>query len=489
MYLSGIIENLGCSFAGLNVVDFKVKGISSDSRKVKDGFVFVAIKGANDNGERFIRQALRNGAGLVISQGKGVKINVSSGRVMIKVNDPRTVLAMLAAEFYAYPSRDIKTVGVTGTNGKTTITYLLESILKKSGFNPAVVGTVNYRFGGRVLDSFNTTPGPVEMQSLMNAMRKRAVDYLAMEVSSHALSQRRVSGIDFHSAIFTNLTLDHLDYHKNMRNYFLAKAELFRTLGMRSFAVFNNDDPYAKELCNLTRARKVTYALNRNADFKAKNIKLSVNGSRFSIDTPGNKINIVSSLIGAHNVYNILASYAWAFTEGLDCNIIKKGIEEFSCVPGRLERVKHKSGPAVFVDYAHTPDALKNVISSLRQIKKGNIIVVFGCGGERDRSKRPKMGRLATELSDYVFITSDNPRSEDPLKIINEIKCGIRKNNYSIFVDRKEAIEKALSMAKRADMILIAGKGHENYQIFKDGKIFFDDKEVAERCLERMNSW
>lgn len=488
MYLSSIIENLDYSFEDLRIDDFKINGISSDSRRVKDGFIFVAIKGVKENGEKFINQALKGGARVVISQGKGVKINVSSGRVMIKVNDPRTVLAMLAAEFYNYPSRDIKAVGVTGTNGKTTITYLLESILKKSGIRPAVVGTVNYRFGGRALNSYNTTPGPVEIQSLMRAMHKHSVDYLAMEVSSHALSQRRVSGIDFHSAIFTNLTLDHLDYHKNMRNYFLAKAELFKSLGMRSFAVLNNDDPYARKLCSLTKARKVTYALNRNADFKVKNLKLSVSGSHFTIVTPKNKINIVSSLIGVHNVYNILASYAWAFTEGFDCNVIKKGIEKFSCVPGRLERVKHKSGPAVFIDYAHTPDALKNVISSLRQVKKGDIIVVFGCGGERDRSKRPKMGRLATELSDYVFITSDNPRSEEPLKIINEIKRGIRKNNYSVVVDRKEAIERALSIAKSEDIVLIAGKGHEHYQIFKDGRVFFDDKEVAGKCLERMNS-
>jgi len=422
-----------------------------------------------------------------------VVVNVASGIsavrgvTLIPVEDTRMALAGMAAEFYGNPSRSIKAVAVTGTNGKTTITYLLEAILKASGFNPGVIGTVNCRYGGKVLDSKNTTPGPLDLQALLRQMCEDGVTHCLMEVSSHALDQKRVQGVDFGAAIFTNLTRDHLDYHKTLENYFLAKSRLFSGLRKDSIAIINNDDPYAKRLCAMTTGRTVTYGVRDDADYRAGEIEFSPETTGFTLKTANRSLKLKSSLIGMHNVYNILAATAWGLEAGLDPESVANAVEGFAAVPGRLERVTGVER-LVFVDYAHTDDALYNVINALRNVTPSRIVVVFGCGGERDKTKRPKMGQVVTELADYAFITSDNPRSEDPEEIIRQITGGIKKDNYRAICDRKEAIRQALQFAGEHDLVLVAGKGHEDYQVLKDRTIHFDDREVVRQCISLMNS-
>jgi UDP-N-acetylmuramoyl-L-alanyl-D-glutamate--2,6-diaminopimelate ligase len=484
--------------------DFEVKGISCNSKAVKNDFIFVAIRGVKADGNKFILEAIDKGAKAIIVEsqslktsksvrklprrGQSRKVVKSQGNInFIKVKDTREALAKLATEFYGNLSLKIKVVGITGTNGKTTITYLIEALLKKSGFEPAVIGTINYRFKNKTIPSNNTTPGPLELQSLLSKMLKEEVTYMILEVSSHALDQDRTEGIRFHSAIFTNLTQDHLDYHKTLKNYFNAKAKLFKNLDTNSFAVINSDDEYSAKLKKITKAKIITYGIKNKADIAASNIRFDCYKTEFLLSTPKFKINLRTPLIGRHNIYNILAAVAWAENEGIDKDAIKSVIEEFSLVPGRLERINFKGDFSVFIDYAHTEDALKNIIKSLRNLSKNRIIVVFGCGGERDKTKRPKMGRVVSELSDYAIITSDNPRSENPEDIIKDIKRGIRKNNYCVILKRIDAIRKSLTLAKRGDIVLIAGKGHENYQILKNRVTYFDDRKAVRKCLQSMN--
>ncbi|MFA5275893.1 MAG: UDP-N-acetylmuramoyl-L-alanyl-D-glutamate--2,6-diaminopimelate ligase [Candidatus Omnitrophota bacterium] len=452
--------------------DFTVRGITCNSGQVKKGFVFIAIKGCSNDGTKFIDQALKNGAGAIISH-----LTVPPGI------STRLIAAKLAAEFYENPSAKVRVVGITGTNGKTTVSYLLERVLKEARKNPAVIGTINYRFNKKIIASNNTTPGPTELQHMLSRMLKGKVTHCIMEVSSHALDQERVKGVSFSSAIFTNLTSDHLDYHKTSANYFKAKAKLFKELDSKSFAVINNDDKYARLLKKICSAKIITYGIDKASSVEARNIKFHPSSTEFILKAPKKKVLIKTKLIGKHNVYNILSVIAWALSEGIKFSYIKRAIEGFDFVPGRLERVECRKGFSVFVDYAHTEDALKNIIRSLRQVSKGRIIVVFGCGGDRDKRKRPKMGRIVTELADYAFVTSDNPRSEEPEDIAGDIIKGIRKRNYCIILRRKEAIKKSLSLAKSGDIVLIAGKGHETYQVIKNKKIHFDDRETVKSCL------
>ena len=493
MKLKKLIKALGdYSFCG-EPLDLEVKGISCNSKNVSEGFLFVAVKGVNADGFTFIPEAVEKGAGAVIFQDEkgggslgGLMQEYSQRVAFVKVRDTRKALAELSRDFYADPSSKIKIVGITGTNGKTTVSYLIEAILKEAGYLPGVIGTVNYRFKDSLLPSLNTTPGPLELQSLLARMLKEGVTHVAMEVSSHALDQERVWGIRFQSAIFTNLTQDHLDYHLTVDNYFQAKVKLFSGLGKGGCAVINKDDEYGRRLINLTKAKKITYAIESVADIMAQEIKLDISHAEFTLVAQGSGIKYRTALIGRHNVYNILAAVSWGISAGIEAGVIKAAIEKFSLVPGRLERIHPAEGFAVFVDYAHTEDALKNVIMTLREVSAGRIIVVFGCGGERDKTKRPKMGRVVSELADYALVTSDNPRSEDPLIIIKEIVKGVKKDNYSVIPERKEAIRKALSLAQPGDMVLVAGKGHEDYQVLKAGKIHFDDREVVKECLSLM---
>jgi len=488
MKLKQLLKSIGSYHNYSNLEDFEVAGISCNSKNIKDNFVFIAIKGTCEDGHKFIQEAIGKGAKTVVLESEIHRATESPAKVnFIKVNDARKALAKLAAEFYGNPSTKIKVIGVTGTNGKTTITYLLEAILKNAGAMPAVIGTINYRFKDRVIPSKNTTPGPVELESMLADMLNQGANYAVMEVSSHALDQNRAEGINFHSAIFTNLTQDHLDYHKTLENYFQTKSKLFRDINSKSFAVINNDNEYGRKLKELTPAQIVTYGIDNQADITASDIKLALAHTEFSLITRKDKIKLKTRLIGRYNIYNILATVAWGLKEGLDLSIIKSTIENFSLVPGRLERINFAGNFAVFVDYAHTEDALENVIESLRQLTKNRVIVVFGCGGERDKTKRPKMGYCVTELADYAIITNDNPRSEDPKKIIDNIERGIKKDNYLVIPERFQAIKKSLSMAKSGDILLIAGKGHENYQILKDKVMPFDDREVVRECLKSMN--
>jgi UDP-N-acetylmuramoyl-L-alanyl-D-glutamate--2,6-diaminopimelate ligase len=482
MRIRQLIKSLNINVNGLK--DFEVRGISCNSKEVKKDFVFVAIKGAKEDGHNFINEAIRNGARLVITQDF---LPQNSKATFINFKDTRKILARLASEFYSRPSEKLKVAGITGTNGKTTVTYIIEAILKAAGFYPGVLGTINYRFKNRLILAKNTTPGPIELQNILSQMSKEGVDYCIMEVSSHALDQNRIEEIEFHSAIFTNLTQDHLDYHQNLENYFKAKSKLFKMLDKNSFAVINNDDKWVRRIKDLTRAEIITYGIKNNALVRAKQIKFNCLSTEFLLSSRKIEFSLKTKLLGEHNIYNILAAVAWALKEGIDTDVIKSSLEKFSSVPGRLERIDSNRDFQVFVDYAHTEDALKNIIRTLRQVYNKRIIVVFGCGGERDKVKRPKMGRVVTELSDLAIITNDNPRSEDPRDIINDIKQGIRKKNYSVISDRAEAISKALSLAKSGDVVLVAGKGHENYQILKDRVIHFDDKEVIKGCLKSMN--
>ena len=489
MRLKKLIESLDKqSRIHSELYDFEVQGISCNSKLVKNNFIFVAIKGNKEDGHRFIQEAIERGAEAVIVQASVYQDIRTSGKIsFIRVKDTRRALAKLVTKFYGNPSSKIKVIGITGTNGKTTVSYLIESILRKAGFNPAVIGTINYRFQDKVISSTNTTPGPIELQSMLAEMLEEGINYAIIEVSSHALHQDRTEGITFHSAIFTNLTQDHLDYHKTKANYFRAKSKLFRNLSQNSFAIINNDDAYGIKMKRLTKAKIITYGINCPADIQARDISFNIAQTEFILQTAKRRTNFQTRLIGRHNVYNILASVAFSLSEGLDLKVIKPAIEGFNFVPGRLERINGNGGFSVFVDYAHTEDALRNVIQTLRQLSQKRIIVVFGCGGERDKTKRPKMGYVVSELADYAIITSDNPRSEDPSAIINDIKSGINKDNYCIIPQRREAIIKSLSLAKSGDIILVAGKGHENYQILKDKVVHFDDRQVIRECLKLMS--
>lgn len=459
------------------------KGISCNSKDIRDNFIFVAIKGSNRDGNAFIEEAISKGARAVVVQSSEFRVQSSKSVPVITVEDTRRALATLSAEFFGKPSQNLKVVGITGTNGKTTISYLIEALLKESNRIPGVIGTINYRFKDKLISAKNTTPGPVELQSMLADMLDGGVDYCLMEVSSHALHQDRVGGVKFHSAIFTNLTQDHLDYHKTLEGYFQAKARLFKGLCAGSFAVINLDDAYSRRLKAMTTAKVVSYAIDNPADITAEDIKFDISHTEFRLISGSKNLKLKTRLIGRHNVYNVLACAGWAIKEGLDLKTVQSALENFSSVPGRLERVETDRGFCVFVDYAHTDDALNNVIRTLRQVSPARIIVVFGCGGERDRTKRPKMGYVVSELADYAIITNDNPRSEAPEDIINDITKGIKRNNYCIIPDRMEAINKALSMASRGDVVLLAGKGHENYQILNDRIIKFDDREAVRECL------
>ncbi|TRZ96397.1 UDP-N-acetylmuramoyl-L-alanyl-D-glutamate--2,6-diaminopimelate ligase [bacterium] len=476
--------------------DYEVKGISCDSREVKNNFLFVAIKGNSGDGHTFIEEAIAKGARAVVLQSGQEEIfriidrTAKSGQKIsfIAVQNTRAALAKLASQFYEHPASKIKVIGITGTNGKTTVSYLVEALLKDAGKEPAVLGTINYRFKDEVIPAKNTTPGPLQLQELLDRICCCGANYLVMEVSSHALDQGRVEGIKFASAIFTNLTQDHLDYHLTMENYFQAKSRLFRNLTPDSCCIINNDDVYGRRLSGLVSARKITYAIEGVADLVASDIESSLLKTDFLLEMEGKKINFSTKLIGRHNIYNILASVAWAVSEGLDISSVKSTVEKFVPAPGRLESIAAKEDFLVFVDYAHTPDALDNAIKTLRQLTKKKVIVVFGCGGERDRTKRPKMGKVVSELADYAIITNDNPRSESPQQIIADIQKGINKGNYCVVFDRLEAIKKSLSLANPEDVILIAGKGHENYQVLKDGTVYFDDREAVRKCLKSKSS-
>ncbi len=485
MKLKKIIDNLDGVVKVEGKTNLEITGIACDSKAVKPGYLFVALKGSRVNGADFIDDAIGRGACAIILD-NGDKGIFKRGDTFIYAKDARLGLSQASQAFFGDLSARMRLVGITGTNGKTTITYLMESMFQSKLEPAGVIGTVNYRFGMRLIPAVNTTPSSLELYSLLSGMHKEKIKNCIMEISSHSLEQRRVETLQFDAAVFTNLTREHLDFHKNMDEYLNAKLKLFSKIKTGGAAIINIDDPASEKIIQKVRAegkaKIITYAIDREADIRAEDIKLSCDGLKFKLC----KIDIESSLIGRHNIYNILAAAGAGIALGMSFADIKKGVEALKGLPGRLESVGCGQRFSVYVDYAHTEDGLMNVLKSLRELKPARLITVFGCGGNRDRSKRPVMGKISTELSDIVFITSDNPRTEEPKDIINEITKGINpvKNNYIIEPDRFHAIKKAVLEAGDGDIVLVAGKGHETYQIFKDTTIPFDDREVVKRILK-----
>jgi len=464
-----------------------IKGLSLNSKLVKKGDVFFCLPGTRCSGTNFLEEACSNGARVAIVN-KEAKLNYHKELLLIKVKDTVKSLGVVADKFYGYPLKKLNTIAVTGTNGKTSTTFIIENILKSYRKKVGVIGTINYRISNNKIIANNTTPDILTTYKVINRMINTRVKYLLMEVSSHALEQRRIEGLRFNQAIFTNLSQDHLDYHVTKKNYFKAKSRLFMGyLQIGGTAIINADDTFGIKLINLVMKCKkhkvLTYGISKKADICAKEIMFNNQGCSFVVQSKKFKTKIHTNLIGLFNIYNCLAAIASSLTLGIPKKYIESGLRNIY-VPGRLELVSHRHNVSIFVDYAHTEDALRNSIQALKNIKKsGRLIVVFGCGGNRDRGKRQKMGRVASKLADFVIITSDNPRFEEPQKIISEIKMGVvNKNNLSI-VDRKKAIKKAIDIAKSQDIILIAGKGHEDYQIIKNKRIAFNDRAVVRDIL------
>src|SRR3989338_5434360 len=466
-----------------------ISSLACDSRSVTKDSLFIAIDGTKVKGSDFIAEAIRNGASCVVAAHR--RTALFERRVpVIYFPDTRYALAVMADEFFGHPSRKLKVIGVTGTNGKTSITYLIRSILQEANFSCGIIGTINYSFKEKIIPAQNTTPGPLELQMFLKQMVRAGCAYCIMEVSSHSLDQQRTAGIDFKAALFTNLTHDHLDYHLNLENYFSAKAKLFRGLNKDAFSIINADSPYAGRLATIGLGKLITYGIDSECDIRAENLALDLAGSEFILHTKkrkpssGGKTKIKTRLIGRHNISNLLAAIAFALSQKIELAQIVRAVENFNGVKGRLERGRAQERN-IFIDYAHTPDALANVLGTLKALSKGKLTVVFGAGGERDALKRPLMGKLAEKYADKIIITSDNPRSEEPQKIADDITLKMRGDNYKVILDRKEAIACALSASYAGDTVLIAGKGHENYQILKDRKIEFDDMAVVKQLLQQ----
>lgn len=468
-----------------DIAGLEASGVTDDSRAVRPGDLFIAVKGYSLDGAVFIGEAVKKGAGVILAE---EDFDAPAGVRKILVDDARKALPVIAGNFYGRASDKLNIIGVTGTNGKTTITYIIESILREAGEDTGVIGTISYRIKDKVLPAKNTTPGVLELQSMLAEMVGRKIRYAAMEVSSHSLDQGRMEGISLDAGIFTNITPEHLDYHKTIDRYFQAKKRIFGILKDGGAAVLNNDDSRVASLRRCIKNRVLTYGIKNDADIKAEGIRLSLSGSTFEMITPAGHIEVKTKLVGMHNISNILAGAAAATAVNISLGAIRDGAASITSVPGRLEAVDAGQVFRVFVDYAHTEDALYNILNYLKKAaREAKIVTVFGCGGNRDRKKRPMMGKVACKLSDYVVITSDNPRFEEPGDIIEEIEAGVRGSfsNYNIVPDRRKAIEKALAMADAEDIVVIAGKGHENYQIIGDRVIHFDDREVAREILEK----
>jgi UDP-N-acetylmuramoyl-L-alanyl-D-glutamate--2,6-diaminopimelate ligase len=469
-----------------SVANADVRGLEYDSRKVEPGYLFFAFSGARVDGREFAAEAMAKGAIAVMSE---LPQPEGFDAAWIRVQHGRRALALVARAFYGNLDGRIALTGITGTNGKTTTGFLIDSILRAAGKTTALVGTIEYRLGSEVLPATNTTPESLDVHRLLARLDSIGGTYATMEVSSHALALGRVYGLEFHTAVFTNLTRDHLDFHRTMEDYFAAKRLLFAGLGGAAprYAVINRDDEWGRKLqtTGQSQSEVLWYGFSADARLKPRHIHSNFNGLRFEVVHDKARFEIRSPLIGKINVYNILAACGAGMTYQFPPEIIARGIAACAGVPGRFERVDEGQPFAVVVDYSHTDDALKNAISVARNLSPKRIVTVFGCGGDRDRAKRPIMGQVAAELSDLVIVTSDNPRSEDPLQIINDVMVGVRRADTKTIVepDRAAAIRKAIEQANAGDLVLIAGKGHETYQIFRDRTIHFDDREVAREVL------
>jgi len=475
-----------------------IESITNDSRSARENSLFVCVPGFNTDGHKFITDAVKKGAAAIVVERNLADFKVPESITLIKVADSRIALAKLASKFYDSPDLKIRLIGVTGTNGKTTVSYFLNSILKKDGRKTGLFGTIDYQIGDEIKGSGRTTPESLELELFFKEAVENGVTDVVMEVSSHALDLHRVDEIEFDQAIFTNLGIDHLDYHKSVDEYLKAKIKLFTQLNRlkkkgEKVAIVNIDDPNSKEILDATDAKKITYGLSREAQISARPISMDIEGVSFEAHTPQGTQRIDLRLTGNFNIYNSLAAISSAIALGIPRHVIKKGLEDVQSIPGRFEKIKGKKFDCV-VDYAHTPEALKNllmtakeIVSGLAGLPQGRLIVVFGCGGERDRTKRPIMGEIAATYADFCILTSDNPRREDPFRILLDAEAGIQKvkskGEYLVFVDRRQAIEKACDCAKEGDLVVIAGKGHETYQILGDKTIHFDDREVVREII------
>jgi UDP-N-acetylmuramoyl-L-alanyl-D-glutamate--2,6-diaminopimelate ligase len=468
--------------------DLQVSGISYDSRKVEQGHLFFALTGEKADGHSYIESAVKKGAIAVVHEKDVVgREALSDFASFIRVRDSRQALSLAANAWYHRPSGSMTVIGVTGTNGKTTTTYLLKSILEHWGKKVGLIGTIQYMIGDTVFPATHTTPESLEFQALLHDMLAAGCSHVVTEVSSHALSQKRVDGTMFKAGIFSNLTRDHLDFHGTMEDYFLSKRRFFTDLLDRHAAsVINHDDPWGRRLAENSHARAYTYGLETGADLMASEIQTSFEGLRFRISTRGRTYEALSPLVGLPNVYNILAAAGAAASVGVPWDVVLEGIRKAPAIRGRFEKVNAGQKFLAVVDYAHTEDALERLIYTARGLTKGRIITVFGCGGDRDRGKRPRMGAIATRLSDFVVITSDNPRTEKPEDIIKEIEAGAARRNYLLEPDRKEAIRRAVIMAEENDVVLIAGKGHEIYQEIGGKRFPCNDSEIVEESIRHL---
>ncbi len=468
--------------------DTEIAGLAYFSEQVRPGYLFAAVRGEKANGHDFVEQAVERGAAAVLSsQPKPLNFQTA----WVQVADTREALALSAAKFFGHPSKHLKVVGITGTKGKTTLTYLLESIIRLAGHESGVIGTINYRWANTVVDAERTTPEAPDLQRMLSEMLEQGVSHCLIEVSSHALELKRVWGIQFDTAVFTNLSPEHLDYHASMEDYFLAKKRLFFLNAKKRTAVVNSDDPWGKRLMAELPLNTVSFGLEPAALVRGREFHLTGAGIKAEVDFPGGHIKICSPLMGKHNLYNILGAVATALVLNIPPAAIVEGIAALKGIPGRLQKIDSDRGIQVFVDYAHTDQALRSLLETVRELRPGRIILVFGAGGDRDRVKRARMGAVAASLADITFLTSDNPRSEDPLAIIGEIEKGFiekgSKNYYKI-PDRREAIAQALASARKGDCVLVAGKGHELFQTIKNQRIPFDDAEVIQSILKTMGA-
>ena len=471
----------------IGTLDRTVENIAYDSRRVQRNGIFVALRGEKSDGHEFIGQAIEKGASVIVAE----REEQNPRATCLVVENARTALADFAETFYGHPGGKLKLAAVTGTNGKTTTTFLIKHICENAGLRCGLIGTVRYEIGERVLPAIRTTPESLDLQELLAQIANSGCKAAAMEVSSHALAQDRTRGLEWNVAVFTNLTQDHLDFHGTMKNYFESKMRLFAGLGSQKrkrkpIAIVNIDDRYGEQLLDKIdeRVAVITYGMGMRADFRASNYRVESSGTSYQLDARGKSYLVRVPLIGRFNVTNSVAALAASSALGINLRDAVFSLGKSPQVPGRLELVPAKRQFQVFVDYAHTPDALGNVLKTLRELEPNRLIAVFGCGGNRDRQKRPLMAEIVDRHADYAIITSDNPRKENPDTIVAEIEKGFRSTHYEKIVDRTEAINRAVELARPHDIVLIAGKGHENYQEFADHTVPFDDIQVARRAIE-----
>lgn len=471
-----------------------IQDITADSRAVKPNSLFIALDGATVDGHNYIDKAVDAGAVAVIVS---KPVTVPADVCVITVDDTRQAMMVCVPYFFDYPANRMRMVGVTGTNGKTTTTHMIRHILKAQGFKVGVIGTVHIMIGDMSYPIHNTTPDVVDLQHILHQMVQENMEYCVMEVSSHALALGRVSGVEFDTAVFTNLTQDHLDFHKTFENYLAAKCKLFEQVSApnqvkdNKGAVINIDDSYGYRVMEKTTAPTITYSTLGKGTLNASDVHMSTKNSQYTVNYTGESYPVSMNTTGLFNVYNTLAAIGACLQEGISMEAIDTALKTFSSVPGRFELIEEGQDFAVVVDYAHTPDGLQNILETAKAIKENRIIIVFGCGGDRDATKRPIMGRIAAEYGDKIYVTSDNPRTEDPVQIVKDVEVGVKEalregTSYEVIVDRREAINHAIHDAKAGDIVIIAGKGHENYQILKNETIHFDDREEARKALKEI---